>query len=65
MEGVRERLKGKASRLADGLEMECEGEIVTKYDSWVQGLSEQMMLFIKMGNTGRETGVQEKPEMLL
>jgi len=40
MEGVRERLKGKASRLADGLEMECEGEIVTKYDSWVQGLSE-------------------------
>ena len=40
MEGVRERLKGKASRLADGLEMECEGKIVIKYDCWVQGLSE-------------------------
>lgn len=40
MEGVREHLKGKASRLSDGLKMECEGKIVIKYDSWVQGLSE-------------------------
>lgn len=40
MEGVREHLKGKAVRLVDGLEMECEGKIVIKYDCWVQGLSE-------------------------
>lgn len=39
MDGVRKYLESKAVRLVDGLEMECEGKMGIKYDSWVQVLS--------------------------
>lgn len=61
-DAFRKYLEGTAVRLADELEIECEGNKGIKYDSWVQGLSGQMMLFIEMGSTGGATDLRENHE---
>lgn len=62
VDALRKYLEGKVIRLADGLQMECEGNRGIKHDSWVQSLSGQMMLFVEMRSSRRATDLRETHE---